>query len=77
MVQRGGTDRKSPNSVRWVHVLVLVEIDVEIVERLVTLVPVEVNGVCLGYVNRFECTGHQGHELTEYADAAMPEGGLR
>lgn len=36
-----------PHSVRWVHilVLVLVEIVVEIVERLVTLVPVQVNGV--------------------------------
>lgn len=62
---------------RWVHVLVLVEIDVEIVERLVPLVPVQLNGVGLGYVSRFKCTGHQGHELTEYADAAVPEGGLR
>lgn len=39
---RGRTDCKCnrgficPNSVRWVHILVLVEIVVEIVERLVT-----------------------------------------
>lgn len=68
-----------PNSVGWVHilVLVLVEIVIEIVERVVTLVPVQVNGVRLGYVSRFECAGNQGHELAEYADAAVPEGRLR
>ncbi len=64
---------------RWVHilVLVLVEIVVEIVERLVTLVPVQVNGVRLGHVSGFKRAGHQGHELAEYADAAVPEGWLR
>lgn len=36
-----------PNSVRWVHILVLVLVDivVEIVERLVALVPMQVDGV--------------------------------
>lgn len=68
-----------PNSVRLVHilVLVLVEIVVEIVERLVTLVPVQLDDVCLGHVSGFKCTGHLGHELAEYADAAVPEGRLR
>lgn len=66
-----------PNSVRRVHVLVLVEIVIEIVECLVTLVPVQANGVRVRYFGGFKCAGNQGHELAEYADAAVPEGRLR
>lgn len=61
-----------------VHILVLIEIVVvEVVERLVTLVAVQVDGVGLGRVAGFEGAGDQRHELTEYADAAVPEGRLR
>lgn len=62
---------------RRVHVLVLVQVVVEIVERLVALVPAEVNGVGVGGVGGFEGAGHQRHELAEDADAAVPEGRLR
>lgn len=62
---------------RWVHVLVLVQVVVEVVERLVTLVSVEVYGVGLGHVDGSERAGHQRHELAEDADAAVPEGLLR
>lgn len=64
------------NSVRWIHVLVLVEIVVQIVQSLVALMPVEVDGVGLGQVAGFEGAGHQRHELAENADTAVPEGGL-
>lgn len=63
-------------SMRWVYILVLVQIVVEVVERLVALVPVEVYGVGLGCVSGFKRAGHQRHELAEDADAAMPEGPL-
>lgn len=63
-------------SMRWVYILVLVQIVVEVVERLVALVPVEVYGVGLGCVGGFKRAGHQRHELTEDADAAVPEGPL-
>lgn len=68
-----------PHSVRRVHILILVLVDivVEIMERLVTLVPVQVDGVWLRDVGGFERAGHLGHELTEDADAAVPEGRLR
>lgn len=61
---------------RWVHILVLVEIVVEIVERLLTLVSVKVDGVgrC---VSGLKCAGNQWHELAKYADTAMPESRLR
>ncbi|MEQ2227175.1 hypothetical protein ILYODFUR_035073 [Ilyodon furcidens] len=62
---------------RWVHILVLVQIVVKVVERLVALVPVEVYGVGLWYVSGFKSAGHQRHELAEDADAAVPEGPLR
>ena len=62
---------------RRVHILVLVDIVVEVVERLVALVAVQVNGVRLGGVGRLERAGHLRHELAEYADAAVPEGRLR
>lgn len=61
----------------WVHVLVLVEIVVEVVERLQTLVSVQVDGVGLRSIGGFEGAGDQRHELPEDADAAVPEGGLR
>lgn len=61
----------------WVHISVLVEIVVEIVERMVTLVPVQVNSIRLRYVRRLEHAGNQRHELAEYADAAVPEHRLR
>lgn len=60
-----------------VHVLVLVEIIVEVVERLQTLVSVQVDGVRLWDISRFEGAGDQRHELPEDADAAVPEGRLR
>lgn len=41
-----------------VHILVLVEIVVEIMQRLVALVPVQVNAVQLGCVGGFERTRH-------------------
>lgn len=37
---------------------------------------VQVNGVGLGNISRFEGAGDQRHELPEDADAAVPEGGL-
>lgn len=69
-------EHRGPNSVRWVHILVLVEIVVEIVERLLTLVSVKVDGVGR-YVGGLKCAGNQWHELAKYADAAMPESRLR
>lgn len=60
---------------RWVHVLV--DIVVKIVERVVALVPVHLNGVGLGHVGWLESAGNQRHELAENADAAVPEGRLR
>lgn len=61
----------------WVHILVLVEIIVEIVERLQTLVSVQVDGVGLGDISGLKRAGDQRHELSEDADAAVPEGRLR
>lgn len=61
---------------RCIHVLVLVDIVVQVVQRLVALMPVEVDGVGLWQVAGFKSAGHQRHELAENADAAMPEGGL-
>lgn len=61
-----------------VHVLVLIEIVVEVVQRLVALVvPVQVHGVELRRLRRLKGAGHQRHELAEDADAAVPEHGLR
>lgn len=63
---------------RRVHVLVLVDIVVEVVQRLVALLlPVLVHGVQLRRLRRLEGAGHQRHELAEDADAAVPEHGLR
>lgn len=47
MAQMRASNVTGPNSVRWVHILVLVLVDivVEIVERLVALVPMQVDGV--------------------------------
>lgn len=63
-------------SVCWVHILVLVEIVVEVVERLQSLLPVQLDGVGLRDVGGFERAGDQRHELSEDADAAVPEGRL-
>lgn len=41
------------------------------------MVPMQVDGVGLGYLGRFKSAGHLGHELAEYADAAVPESRLR
>lgn len=59
-----------------VHLAVLVELIVEVVKSLVAVVPVQVDVVGLWYINGFKGAGNKGHKLTEYADAAMPEGGL-
>lgn len=68
---------------RRVHLpiaVILVELVVQLLESLVvamvTVVTVQVNVVCLGYVDWLERAGHKGHELTEDADTAMPESGL-
>lgn len=63
-------------SVSWVDIVVLVEIVVVIVQGVVTMVPVQVDGVRLWRVDGFESAWRRGHELAEYADAAVPEGGL-
>lgn len=56
--------------------MVLVEIEVVVVQGLVAVVSVQVDGVGLGQVDGFESVGYGGHELAEDTDAAMPEGGL-
>lgn len=57
--------------------MVLVEIVVYIVERMLALMTVQVNGVRIGDVGGLKCAGHLGHELTEYADTVVPKGRLR
>ena len=57
-------------------VVVVVVIVVVVVQGQVAVVPVQVDGVGLGGVCWLEGVGHQGHELAEDADAAVPEGGL-
>lgn len=57
-------------------VVVLIDIVVVVVKCLVAVVSVEVDGVGLRYVYRFEGAWNKRHELSEYADTSMPEGGL-
>lgn len=55
---------------------VLIDIIVVVVKCLVAVVSVEVDGVGLRYVKWFEGAWNKGHELSEYANTSMPEGGL-
>lgn len=68
------------SSVCRVHLpiaVVLVELVVELLKSLVVaVVAVQVDVVCLGYVDWLKRTGNVGHELAEDTDTAMPESGL-
>lgn len=57
-------------------VVVLIDIVVVVVKCLVAVVSVEVDGVGLRYVDGFKGAWNKRHELSEYADTSMPEGGL-